>query len=230
MNKLWIGFFLIAGLTACTGRSQSDQGTRVRIETTLGDITVKLYDETPVHRNNFLKLVHDHVYDSMLFHRVIREFVIQTGDPTSKHTSDTTALGTTDVGYSLPAEIRPALFHKRGALAAAREGDDVNPERRSSGSHFYIVTGKTYTREELAELEDRMNASATPSAAPFRFSEPQIEAYTTIGGVPRLDGSYTVFGEVVEGMDVVRRIEAAPTNDADRPITDIRILKTVLVK
>lgn len=221
--------------TACTSRRAKNVEAApeplVRFETTLGNFTLKLYNETPVHRDNFLRLVHEGFYDSILFHRVIASFMVQAGDPESRHAADTASLGLVDIGYALPAEFRPGLYHKRGALAAARQGDDVNPERESSGSQFYIVTGRRYTCEELHDLERQRNASIvdTLAEAPLHFTEAQLEAYTTQGGAPHLDGRYTVFGEVVEGMDVVTRIEQSATNAADRPLTNVRILKTEVV-
>lgn len=206
-------------------------GRLVRFETTLGNFTVRLYDETPRHRDNFLRLVDEGFYDSILFHRVIASFMVQAGDPESRHAAPGASLGLVDVGYALPAEFRPGLFHKRGALAAARQGDDVNPARESSGSQFYIVTGHRCTRDELRDLEQQRNASIrdTLSEAPLHFSEAQIETYVTQGGAPHLDGRYTVFGEVVEGMDVVARIEQAATDAADRPLTDVRILRAEVI-
>lgn len=265
-------------IMACTGNQQkrtnmeTDNATLVRLETTLGNITVKLYNETPKHRDNFIKLVKEGVYDSLLFHRVIKNFMVQAGDPDSKNANDTASLGYGDVGYTVPAEFNPALFHKKGALAAARQGDDVNPEKASSGCQFYIVTGKKYSQaqlinmenqinearldtafnvlarkhmkeiykmrkagdnEGLLELQDTLEAQARAEVAKeprFRFTKQQIDAYTTLGGTPHLDGNYTVFGEVVDGMNVVDQIETAKTNGADRPLTNIRILKAVVVE
>ena len=265
-------------IMSCTGNQQkktnmeTDNATLVRLETTLGNITVKLYNETPKHRDNFIKLVKEGVYDSLLFHRVIKNFMVQAGDPDSKNANDTASLGYGDVGYTVPAEFNPALFHKKGALAAARQGDDVNPEKTSSGCQFYIVTGKKYSQaqlinmenqinearldtafnvlarkhmkeiykmrkagdnEGLLELQDTLEAQARAEVAKeprFRFTKQQIDAYTTLGGTPHLDGNYTVFGEVVDGMNVVDQIETAKTNGADRPLTNIRILKAVVVE
>lgn len=274
-NKILLICLAFIALTACNAGSkrqtnhhmENEKRTLVKLETTMGNITVALYNETPKHRNNFIKLVKEGVYDSTLFHRVIKQFMIQAGDPDSKNASDTAMLGSGDVGYTIPAEFNPKFFHKKGVLAAARQGDDVNPEKASSGCQFYIVTGRKFTepqllgmenkineqREEalfdslarqhmkeiykmrkagdnagLLELQDTLEAQARELAdkeEKFRFTPEQIKAYSTIGGAPHLDGSYTVFGEVTEGMEVVDNIEIAKTNRADRPIENIRILK-----
>ena len=270
-NLIVLLTILVCCLTACKPGQKKEEDmekeTKLKIETSAGDITVKLYNETPKHRDNFIKLVKEGVYDSTLFHRVIKQFMIQAGDPDSKNASDTAMLGSGDVGYTIPAEFNPKFFHKKGVLAAARQGDDVNPEKASSGCQFYIVTGRKFTepqllgmenkineqREEalfdslarqhmkeiykmrkagdnagLLELQDTLEAQARELAdkeEKFRFTPEQIKAYSTIGGAPHLDGSYTVFGEVTEGMEVVDNIEIAKTNRADRPIENIRILK-----
>lgn len=274
-NKILLICLAFIALTACNAGSkrqtnhhmENEKRTLVKLETTMGNITVALYNETPKHRDNFIKLVKEGVYDSTLFHRVIKQFMIQAGDPDSKNASDTAMLGSGDVGYTIPAEFNPKFFHKKGVLAAARLGDDVNPEKASSGCQFYIVTGRKFTepqllgmenkineqREEalfdslarqhmkeiykmrkagdnagLLELQDTLEAQARELAdkeEKFRFTPEQIKAYSTIGGAPHLDGSYTVFGEVTEGMEVVDNIEIAKTNRADRPIENIRILK-----
>ena len=270
-NLIVILTILACSLVACKPGQKKDgnmeKETKLKIETSAGDIIVKLYNETPKHRDNFIKLVKEGVYDSTLFHRVIKQFMIQAGDPDSKNASDTAMLGSGDVGYTIPAEFNPKFFHKKGVLAAARQGDDVNPEKASSGCQFYIVTGRKFTepqllgmenkineqREEalfdslarqhmkeiykmrkagdnagLLELQDTLEAQARELAdkeEKFRFTPEQIKAYSTIGGAPHLDGSYTVFGEVTEGMEVVDNIEIAKTNRADRPIENIRILK-----
>ena len=274
-NKILLICLAFLALTACNAGSkrqtnhhmENEKRTLVKLETTMGNITVALYNETPKHRDNFIKLVKEGVYDSTLFHRVIKQFMIQAGDPDSKNASDTAMLGSGDVGYTIPAEFNPKFFHKKGVLAAARQGDDVNPEKASSGCQFYIVTGRKFTepqllgmenkinelREEalfdslarqhmkeiykmrkagdnagLLELQDTLEAQARELAdkeEKFRFTPEQIKAYSTIGGAPHLDGSYTVFGEVTEGMEVVDNIEIAKTNRADRPIENIRILK-----
>ena len=185
----------------------------VIISTSLGDIKVKLYNETPYHRDNFLKLAKEAYYDNTLFHRVIKGFMIQGGDPDSKNATPEQSLGMGGPGYTLPAEINPNLFHKKGALSAARTGDQMNPQRRSSGSQFYVVQGKTYTGEELKQMEARG----------FVFSDAQKTAYKTIGGTPFLDAQYTVFGEVVEGLDVLDKIAATETKPGDRPAKDVKM-------
>lgn len=259
-------------LVSCTGqKKKNDMGeTTVRLETTMGNITVKLYNETPRHRDNFIKLAKEGVYDNTLFHRVIKNFMIQAGDPESKTASDTASLGSGDVGYTVPAEFNPKFIHKKGALAAARKGDEVNPEKESSGCQFYIVTGQVFTEEQLLDVERRMRDAQLTAIfntlaqkrikdiykmrragdndglmalqdelekkayemmekeTPVKFTPEQVKAYTTLGGAPHLDGSYTVFGEVVDGMDVIDRIQKVKTNRKDRPEENIRILKVVV--
>ena len=180
----------------------------------MGDIKLKLYEETPLHRDNFIKLVNSHYFDSTLFHRVINNFMIQGGDPDSKRAASGAMLGNGGPSYTIPAEFVPALIHKKGVLAAAREGDMVNPQKASSGSQFYIVQGKVFTTEELDMLSKRMGKS---------FTEEQIKTYTTIGGTPHLDGNYTVFGEVISGWDVIDKIAAVATDQNNRPKEDIRM-------
>ena len=198
----------------------------VEFITTEGSIILRLYDSTPLHRDNFLKLVKSHYYDSILFHRVIRNFMIQAGDPNSKSAKPGQPLGNGGPAYTIPAEFKPALFHKKGVLAAARMGDAVNPERKSSGSQFYIVQGKTFTDAELDSIEMyRLGGKKLPAE--------HREIYKTIGGTPQLDQNYTVFGEVVEGIDIVDKIAATTTRqaqDRDRPVKDIRIIETKLIK
>ena len=198
------------------------QSIKVLIETTKGNITVMLYDETPMHRDNFIKLVESNFYDSILFHRVINNFMIQAGDPTSKNAAPDVLLGDADADYTIPAEfVYPKYFHKKGALAAARNSDDENPERRSSGSQFYIVQGRTFTDEKLDKYEARLG---------IKIPAEIREYYKTIGGTPHLDTQYTVFGEVLDGMDVVNAIAAVETNKDDRPVVDVRILKMKIIK
>ena len=275
-NKLLILAALIMVFTACGAGSKKssdmEKRTQVKIETTMGEIVVELYNETPKHRDNFIKLAKEGVYDSTLFHRVIRQFMIQAGDPDSKNAADTAQLGSGDVGYTIPAEFVPKFFHKKGALAAARMGDDVNPERASSGCQFYIVTGRKFRESQLLdmagqknnarmdtlfnqlarkhmkeiyklrkandqdgllELQDSLEAQAYAlykEEEPFMFTPEQLTAYSTIGGAPHLDGAYTVFGQVVSGMETVEKIEGTKTGKADRPVENVRILKATVVE
>ena len=275
MKKTFITLITAIFITACAGNSKSEKKlnmenvkeTLVCLETTMGNITVKLYDETPKHKENFIKLVKEGAYDSTLFHRVIKNFMIQAGDPLSKNATDTTTLGSGDVGYTIPAEFNKNFFHKKGALAAARQGDEVNPERESSGCQFYIVTGRKFSEAQMINMENHMNEARLEEVfnnlarkhmkeiykmrkagdtegllelqdslesqarnivdkePALRYTKEQKQTYTTIGGAPHLDGAYTVFGEVVDGMDVVEKIEQVGTNHADRPKVDIRITK-----
>ena len=245
--------------------------TRVLLETSMGEIELALYNETPQHRDNFIKLVNEGTYDGVLFHRVINNFMIQTGDPDSKTATPDALLGSGGPGYDLPAEIvYPTLFHKRGAIAAAREGDETNPERKSSGSQFYIVTGRRYSEYQLNAMVERLADQAKAmkfqtmarermpeiqalkaqgdttalmtlqnelikltedwyAKNPVQFTQQQIDAYSTIGGTPHLDGTYTVFGEVVKGMDVVDKIQNVTTGQNDRPVDDVRIIKARII-
>ena len=263
MKKITLILLTISfcGLTACkTGTKKGgdmDKETLVKIETTVGDIEVKLYNETPKHRDNFIKLVKDGVYEGTLFHRVIKDFMIQAGDPDSKNAPKGKMLGTGDVGYTVPAEfVYPKYFHKKGALSAARQGDNVNPKKESSGCQFYIVTGKVFKinvifntlaqkhmkeiykmrkandENGLYDLQEKLFAEAQEMAAKqpeFHFTPEQIEAYTTVGGTPHLDGEYTVFGEVVKGMDIVDKIQQVKTDRSDRPEEDVKIIKATIL-
>lgn len=242
---------------------------KVIIETSLGNITVRLYDETPIHKENFVKLAKEGYYDGTLFHRVIKSFMIQGGDPDSKGAPADKQLGVGGPDYTLEAEIQPTLFHKRGALAAARQGDEVNPERRSSGSQFYIVWGQVYNSGQIRQLEKQLEmqqmqqtfnrlatekrdvimqmrrnrdraglqelqeelaalAEAEVRENPVKMTEEQKQVYTTIGGTPHLDGQYTVFGEVTEGLEIVEKIQQTATSMGDRPKTDITMKMTVV--
>ncbi len=194
----------------------------VKLETTKGNVVIRLYDETPLHRDNFIRLVAEKYYDSILFHRVIKGFMIQTGDPESKHAGPGDPLGFGGPSYKIPAEINPLFFHKKGALAAARQGDAVNPNKESSGSQYYIVQGKPLSLPQLETMEK--TGQHTP------FSEAQKLAYTTIGGTPHLDNGYTVFGEVVEGLEVVDSIADAATDNRNRPVEDIRIIRATIIQ
>lgn len=252
-------------------KTMENQDSILLIATSYGTIRVKLYADTPLHRENMLKLVRDGFYDGTLFHRVIRDFMIQGGDPDSKNAAPGDTLGRGDAGYTVPAEFMPdRYFHKRGALAAARKGDEVNPERASSGCQFYVVTGKIYTKAQLSQIETQINkgkshaifeqlvaknadkikklrmdrnrngwyalqeellAEAEALAleqADFKFTPAQIEVYTREGGAPFLDGQYTVFGEILEGMEVIEKIEKAKTGRNDRPKEDISMRISIL--
>ena len=193
----------------------------VKMHTNYGDITIKLYNETPQHRDNFLKLVEECFYDSTLFHRVIAGFMRQAGDPDSKNAVPKKQLGAGGPGYTVPAEFRKDLIHKKGALAAARQGDQVNPQKRSSGSQFYIVVGRPWTEDELIMVQQK---------TVIKYTDEQKKIYETIGGYPFLDREYTVYGEVIEGLDVVDAISVADTNPADRPLQDIVIESVEIVE
>ena len=258
---------VLAGTTATWAQKQEAAVEHlVRISTDYGIMTVKLYNETPQSRDNFLKLVNGHFYDSLLFHRIIRNFMIQGGDPESKNAAPGVMLGNGDVGYTIPAEFNDSLFHKKGALCAART---ENPEKAGSGCQFYIVQGKTFTDAELDQFEgnvnnnvraqgvfqniinrpenaalkeqfvrcqqagqrDSLNTLIATVIQPmidkekkvFHYSAKQREVYKTLGGTPHLDQNYTVFGEVVEGLDVIDKIAAVQTGSGDRPVTDVRM-------
>lgn len=205
---------------------KKDRKRDVELLTTEGTIVLRLSDSTPQHRDNFLRLVKSHFLDSVLFHRVIKGFMIQAGDPASIRAAARMPLGNGGPDYTLPAEFVSTLFHKKGALAAARKGDDVNPERRSSGSQFYLVQGRTFTDAQMDSIEKaRLQGRKIPPE--------RREYYRTIGGTPQLDGNYTVFGEVVKGLEVVDKIAATETSkgpDRDRPLQDVRILSVKLIK
>lgn len=299
MSKAWSVLILtltmmLPSMAACSAKGASDNNStsnevtmkanntsaqtapdtasaKVHVETTLGSFTVLLYGDTPKHRDNFLRLVREHYYDSTLFHRVIKNFMVQAGDPDSRNAAPEARLGVGGPSYKIDAEIVfPAHFHKRYALAAARQGDQVNPQKQSSGSQFYVVTGSKLTEPELAQYEQHLRNSAMQSAFntmalqnrdrivqlqragdraglqalqnslieqaqahveanPPMVTEQMRTAYTTVGGAPHLDGDYTVFGEVIDGMDTIDRIEAVETGAADRPRTDVRILSMEVV-
>lgn len=214
--------FMVMSVPFMQAQAQEEKETLVLIDTDLGKIKVKLYNDTPLHRDNFIKNVEDHLYDGLLFHRVIRQFMIQAGDINSKNASFETHLGNGDPDYRIPAEIiYPKHFHKAGALCAARTSDDVNPERESSASQFYIVTGLFYTEMELDKMEKEKN---------IKLTSEQREAYMQVGGRPDLDNKYTVFGEVVEGMKTVFKIQMVNTNAEDRPLKNIKIKSMKIVK
>lgn len=262
--KLIKYFLPIALLVALLGCSKfKSEEKLVKVETPYGDIKIKLYNQTPKHRDNFLKLTGEGFFDNLLFHRVINQFMIQGGDPDSKNAPADKRLGNGGPGYTIPAEINPELIHKKGVLAAARLGDAVNPDRKSSGSQFYLVQGKIFTQGALDTLEMRINSrklekirrelmleaqtemiklqkegknddatnimieveekaeKAYAEVEKFKFSQRQREVYSTIGGTPHLDGAYTVFGEVIEGLDIIDKIANTKTDNFDRPLENI---------
>jgi cyclophilin family peptidyl-prolyl cis-trans isomerase len=269
-----LAVFLIAtaGINSfCQTKKQSKKPVEkvILIETSLGSIKVKLYNETPQHRDNFLKLAEEGFYDSLIFHRVIKDFMVQAGDPQSRNPQPGKQYGMGGTNYTIPAEFNTALIHKKGALSAARTGDQVNPEKRSSGSQFYIVQGKTCSDPELDQME--MNVSQQPlqamfnkiiadeeqkllaqgvkinydslvevarqqvmakweSMEKFKYTPEQREIYKTIGGTPFLDGGYTVFGETIEGLDIIDKIANVQTLPGDRPAEDVMILKMTVLK
>jgi cyclophilin family peptidyl-prolyl cis-trans isomerase len=269
-----IFFLTLLGLSKMGAQTLGKE--TILIETAMGNMKLKLYEETPLHKVNFLKLVSEHFFDSLLFHRVINNFMIQGGDPNSKRSKSSDTLGNGELGYTIPAEINPKLIHKKGTLCAAREGDDVNPKFASSSCQFYIVQGKVRSTEDLKKAEDRINKTASVNAgrvvmkseegkvlkmqydkykaennldsaeavnkrielmvknevskkAPYIFSELQKSSYSTVGGTPHLDGTYTVFGEVIEGLDVIDKIAAVKVDGNNRPEKDVR-MKITLIK
>ncbi|MGN1375409.1 MAG: peptidylprolyl isomerase [Prevotella sp.] len=217
-------------ITSVTVHAQQTDTLRheVLFETNKGNIRIALYNETPQHRDNFLKLVKERFYDGILFHRVIYKFMIQAGDSASRNAQPGQLLGDCPDGYIIPAEIRyPQYFHKRGAIAAARQPDKDNPERASAGTHFYIVYGKRFNDEMLDSVQQHIDKATDGK---IKLTESIRETYKTKGGTPHLDGQYTVFGEVIEGMDVVNEIQMTDTDNNDRPLEDIRIMKATVIK
>lgn len=217
---LCISIFNMQAQKKITTKKMSKQ-TFVLIETPKGNMTILLYDETPLHKDNFIKLVNEQFYDGLLFHRVIKDFMIQGGDPESKTAPAGARLGNGGPGYTIPAEVLPDKIHKKGALAAARLSDQMNPTKASSGSQFYIVQGAVYNTDQLNMFQQRMHKTFTPQ---------QIETYSTIGGTPHLDGEYTVFGEVVEGFEVIDAIANMPVDMGDRPVENIPMKITIIKK
>lgn len=206
MKKICLIICILLGMTA----QAQEKETLVLIKTTKGDITVKLYNDTPLHRDNFIKLINEGWYNNSPFHRVINNFMIQGGQNQD---------GTLDPGYKVPAEIRANHFHKKGVLAAARQGDYVNPKKESSGCQFYIVQGQVLSEAQVQMYQQRLGKT---------FTQEQIEAYTTVGGTPHLDGEYTVFGEVVEGMDVIDKIAGVKTGYQDVPVEPVTMTIEIL--
>lgn len=222
----FLGIFL--SMASCLWAQKTDnmpvegqKNVYVMIETSYGNMTVKLYNETPLHRDNFIKLVQEGFYDGLLFHRVINNFMIQGGDPNSRNAQPGVPLGAGNLNYRVPAEFRSDLCHKKGALAAARQGDNVNPQKESSSCQFYLVQGQVWDDAKLQMMQQRMGK---------KFTEEQVEIYKTVGGTPFLDGDYTVFGEVVEGLDVIDKIAAVPTGAMDRPVEDVKMKISIVEK
>ena len=224
---LFLGVYVV--LVSCnprlaSGIRKNDLKKDVQLETTKGTMVIRLSDSTPLHRDNFIRLVKKGFYDSIVFHRVIQNFMIQAGDPNSKQASDTQRLGSGGPGYTVPAEFRPSLFHQKGVIAAARMGDDVNPQKASSGSQFYIVQGKIFTDAGLDSVETIRLKRKIP--------QEHREVYKTVGGTPHLDQNYTVFGAVVRGLNVIDSIASTATNRqlGDRPVQNVRIVKARMVR
>lgn len=278
MNKMHLRSIILSlslVLVIKTCFSQTFSKETILISTSFGNMKIKLFNETPQHRDNFLKLVKEHFYDSLLFHRVIEGFMIQGGDPDSKHAEPAKFLGDGDLKYTIPAEFVPSLCHKKGMLCAARNGDDVNPEKASSACQFYIVQGKVRTDEDLAAYEKRINKTLITKLKEdvlnkqenatlkekisvakkdqnndslmvyfktlnklvdeefvkvphYTFPPEHRTIYKTIGGTPHLDSQYTIFGEVIEGLDVIDKIAAVGKNKDDRPLIDIRMTISII--
>lgn len=259
--------FCLAALLSCNA-NPGNENTLVSMKTSLGDIKIRLYDGTPKHRDNFITLVKSGFYDGVSFHRVIKDFMVQAGDPETK-TAPSKPLPDSLSTYTIPSEFNSSYFHKRGALAAARENNDVNPEMKSSGTQFYIVQGVKFSDQELSQAEQRINSNAKQNRfaalmketsdsvrlagktltdaeiqeaasikmfqflttySEYKIPEDQRNVYKTLGGTPRLDGSYTVFGEVIEGLDVIDTIAAVQTDSSDKPVSDVKIIKVKIVK
>ena len=223
MKRLLLGLSVIISQLLFSSVAAQDRA-EVLMETSMGNIRIQLYNETPQHRDNFLKLVKAHYYDSLAFHRIIKNFMVQGGNRNNRLSTtvnpDVAALG--DLDYTIEAEFRmPQLFHKRGTVAAAREGDDVNPMKRSSSTQFYFVWGRIFSERAMEFTESRLTTELTPQ---------QREAYMTVGGTPHLDGAYTVFGEIVEGLDVVERMQGVETDEMDKPLEPVIIIRATVSK
>lgn len=218
--------FISLLLVACAHVMAQDRA-EVELQTTEGNIRIALFNETPQHRDNFMKLVRMQFYDSLLIHRVIKDFMIQGGDLQSRHAKPGQLLGIGELDYTQEPEFRlPQIYHRRGMVAAARESDRVNPERRSGAAQFYIVWGKVYDDKRLAKVQERLDSATNGQV---KLTPEMIETYKTVGGTPHLDGQYTVFGEVTQGLDIVERIQQVETDKNDRPINDIRILSVKIL-
>jgi len=212
---------IIIALTFVLASCYSTKETIVKIKTDYGDMSFRLYNQTPQHRDNFIKLAKNHTFDSLLFHRVIKDFMIQGGDINSKHAKPGVMLGNGDLGYTVPAEFDSTLFHGKGALAAARLGDQQNPKKASSATQFYIAQGKSFSDDQLDMMERGMKR---------KFPIKAREIYKTLGGTPHLDGSYTVFGQLIEGMNVLDSISKVKVDPNDRPLKDLHIKSVQIVK
>ena len=213
--------FICLLLFFCANISAQERA-EVMLETTEGNIRIALFNETPQHRDNFMKLVRMQFYDSLLIHRVIKDFMIQGGDLTSRNAKPGQLLGAGELDYTIEPEFRlPRIYHRRGVIAAARESDKVNPERRSGAAQFYIVWGKIYDDRMITKVQERLDSATNGQV---KLTSEMIETYKTVGGTPHLDGQYTVFGEVTEGLDVVDHIQKMATDKNDRPTKDVRIL------
>ena len=218
--------FISLLLVACA-HVMAQERAEVELQTTEGNIRIALFNETPQHRDNFMKLVRMEFYDSLLFHRVIKDFMIQGGDLHSKHAEPGKLLGEGELDYTIEPEFRlPQIYHRRGVIASARESDRVNPERRSGAAQFYIVWGKVYDDKRLAKVQERLDSATNGQV---KLTPEMIETYKTVGGTPHLDGQYTVFGEVTQGLDIVERIMLVETDKNDRPLKDVRILKVKII-
>lgn len=260
----YLTILLVLLALSCNSK-YNDSNKYVEFRTDFGKIVVKLYNETPKHSENFLKLSDEKFFDGLIFHRVIKDFVVQGGDPDTRNPIPGKLYGDSDAGYLIDPEFNDTIIHKRGTIAMAREGDDVNPDKKSSSSQFYFVVGKVYSEEELNNLEVKLNtklkekiekklfdsllkyntqfdtkflqnitqlvqnkADSIYNSKKIKFSDKQRKTYTTIGGIPHLDGNYTVFGEVIEGYDVIEKISKVATDKNDRPLADIKIKVKVI--
>tara|TARA_B100000900_G_C20507398_1_gene686475 strand:- start:438 stop:1157 length:720 start_codon:yes stop_codon:yes gene_type:complete len=224
---------IINGCLILKNNKKQSKETHVLMETSKGTITLKLYNETPLHRDNFIKLVNEKFYNGITFHRVIKGFMAQAGDPKSRDKSFVGQLGQNSEGETIPAEILSNLFHKKGALAAARMGDNVNPEKKSSGSQFYIVQGRKYDLNQLSQMENQINQKAPHyqhQQEKFTFSDTAKKVYQQIGGTPFLDNGYTVFGEVIQGIEVIDAICDVKTERGDKPSEPVTILSVTIMK
>lgn len=225
LKKISFLLLFFAMMTSCNAQNTENKTANtekkyyVLIETSYGNMVAELYNETPKHRDNFLKLVNEGFYNDLLFHRVINHFMIQGGDPGSRNARQGQMLGNGNLGYTIPAEFVKGLFHKKGALAAARMGDQVNPTKASSACQFYIVQGNVWQPDQLQMMSMQMRKN---------FSQEQLDAYTTIGGTPHLDDDYTVFGQVIEGLDVIDKIAAVQCGPGDRPVEDVKMKISVV--